>query len=321
MGEGAGEEGGVMDFHDFLRSLGLQPGPIVPDGRVRRCRTDDKPRHRNGAYWLAPEGNFGWGQNWAIHQEPIVWRPGEGVEVPEFDPVAHRRRMQEARRERVQAIQGAREFYASCAPLFGGHEYLSEKRLDMTGCRGFKVDSDGWLVVPMMRRGEVQSVQRIAPDGTKRFWPGAPTAGTSYPIERQRATLTVLCEGLATGLAIFAAVPFARVIVAFNAGNMPRIASEMPKRGLICVAADNDHETEQRIGENPGVVYATEAAEILGCGVAVPEKISGTDWLDLRIQRTLERVDRGVREGIARREADGEITRAMMRAAKMVRAA
>jgi putative DNA primase/helicase len=311
----------MMDFTAFLRDLGLQPGAIVPDGKVRRCRTDDKPRHRNGAYWLAPEGNFGWAQNWAIHQAPVLWRASGDVVVPEFDPAAHRRRNQEARAARQRAIDAARKFYASCSPLLGGHEYLHAKDLDMTGCRGLKVDRDGWLVIPMTRRGEIMSVQRIAPDGTKRFWPGAPTSGASYWIERQRATLTVLAEGLATGLAIFAAVPFARVVVAFNAGNLPRIAGEMPRRGLVCVAADNDHATEQRIGENPGIVYATEAADLLGCGVAVPEKISGTDWLDLRIQRTLERVDRGVREGIARREADGEITRAMMRAAKMARAA
>lgn len=336
----------MKDFPAFLRDLGLQPGAIVPDGKVRRCRTDDKPRHRNGAYWLAPEGNFGWAQNWAIHQEPVLWRAGDDVVVPAFDPVAHRLRNQEARRARAKAIQGAREFYASCTPLLGGHEYLRAKNLDMTGCRGLRVDSGGWLVVPMYRRGEIQSVQRIAPDGSKRFWFGAPTSGASYPIERQRATITVLCEGLATGLAIFAAVPIARVVVAFNAGNLPRVASELPRRGLVCVAADNDHRTvcprhkDEGLAKpyepwddrpdwcmcNPGRIYGVEAAEILGCGLAMPEKIDGTDFDDLRAERIAARMSRddADRPGYAlqvQRAVDSEITRAVMRAARMVRAA
>lgn len=316
----------MMDFPAFLRDLGLQPGAIVPDGKVRRCRTDDKPRHRNGAYWLAPEGNFGWAQNWAIHQGPVLWRASGDVVVPEFDPVAHRRRNQEARRARAKAIQGARDFYASCTPLLGGHEYLTAKGLDMTGCRGLRVDSDGWLVVPMYRRGEIQSVQRIAPDGSKRFWFGAPTSGASYSIERQRATVTVLCEGLATGLAIFAAVPMTRVVVAFNAGNLPRVASELPRRGLVCVAADNDHRTAERIGTNPGIAYAEEAAALLGCEVAVPENIDGSDWCDLRAERIAARmsrddVDRPGRAIAIQRAVDSEITRAVMRAARMARAA
>jgi len=314
----------MNEFETFLRSLGLRPRNIVPDEQVRRCPTDDKPRSWNGAYWLAYDGRFGWGQNWAVHQEVVEWRAGKDTALPEFDPAELRRRRQEAQAARRRSIAEAQEFYERCKPLMGGHPYLDGKGLDMSGCRGLRIDDQGWLVVPMLRDGRVQSIQRIAPDGSKRFWAGAPTSGALYTINRRSAPITVLCEGLATGLAIFAAVPNTKIVVAFNAGNMPRVARGIPRRGLVCVAADNDHETEERIGENPGIVYAQKAADILGCGVAVPDEMAGTDWLDLRNERIEARTQEGD-ENIPgritqiRRAVDAEISRAVMRAVKMAR--
>jgi putative DNA primase/helicase len=170
-------------------------------------------------------------------------------------------------------------------------------------------------------------VQRIAADGDKRFWTGAPTSATSYTIDRPGATLTVLCEGLATGLAIYAAVKMSRVVVAFTAGNLPKVATKLPRRGMVVVAGDNDHQTEARTGRNPGLISAGEAAALLGCGVAAPDAIEGTDWHDYLAERMAERRERvlyGQRpesESAIRRAVDGEIQQAMMRAARFLTAA
>lgn len=319
------------DFTAFLRSLGLRPGTTLPDGRVRRCATESHPRRRNGAYWLSIDGRVGFGQDWAQHAEPVLWRSDGGADREQDAREAAallreaRAAQAEQRRRQAAATARAREIYAGCAPLIGAHPYLEAKGLDMRGCRGLRVDADGWLVVPMHRGGELVSLQRISPRGEKRFWKGAPTRGASYTIERQGATLTVLCEGLATGLALYAAVPHSRVVVAFNAGNLPRVAESLPRRGMVAVAADNDHATEQRTGSNPGVEYARAAAELLGCGVAVPEDLEGTDWLDWRTERLAVRLRpvygrRTPTEAQARRAVDAGIASEVMRAARYVTA-
>lgn len=308
----------MNDFAAFLRELGLRPGAIVADGKVRRCRTDDKPRRLNGAYWLAPDGRLGWGQNWAVHAEPVLWRPGTESSTPTFDPERLRQTWRETRAKARDAVRKARAFYAACRPLRGGHPYLDAHGLDMAGCYGLKVDEDGWLVIPAYRAGQVMTVQRIAPDGTKRFWKGAPIKGASYTVERRGAVVTVLCEGLATGLALYAAIPHARVMVAFHAGNLAEVAKGLPG-GLTVVAADNDHGTEARTGENPGVLAAHAAADLLGCGVAVPEGMQGTDWCDLRNERIRARLETRLpheSEAALRRAVDAEIEREVMRHAR-----
>jgi putative DNA primase/helicase len=217
------------------------------------------------------------------------------------------------------ATEAARSFYSECLPLRGGHPYLEAHGLDMRGCEGLKVDPDGWLVVPCLRGRSVTSVQRIAPDGTKRFWPGASVAGTTYRIERRSATLTVLCEGLATGLACFAAAPITSVVVAWNAGNLARL--DMALQGLAVIAADNDHGTEERTGTNPGIEAARKAADSLGCGIAWPEGITGTDWSDYRNELVEERRSAARKyetEAQIKRDVDARIRSALMREAKYV---
>lgn len=318
------------DFRAFLVSIGLQPGAIAADGKWRRCPTDAHPRKRNGSYKLLDTGRMGFGQDFASHPEPVRWTPErDSADAAPFDPAAlarahaeAARRRAEERRRGVLASQAAREFYARCEPLRDGHPYLASHGLGMAGCLGLKVDRDGWLVVPAYRGGNLMTVQRISPEGEKRFWPGAPVKGASYAIERRSASITVLCEGLATGLAIFTACPTVRVVVAFNSGNLKEI--EAPCMGMACIAADNDWKTAQRIGTNPGIVAAREAAEALGVSVAIPEGMQGSDWCDWREERLTERLQqfyadpfgRG-RESDIRRAVDAEIASAITRAARL----
>lgn len=306
-------------FGEFVRSMGLRPREVAPDGKWRRCPTESHPRKRNGAYKLAVDGRIGWVQDWAIHESPVTWRPDEEAELPDYDPSALQRAWREQERKKRNAIADARRFYEECEPLMGGHGYLESHELDMRGCMGLKVDPKGWLVVPAYSGSDVHSVQRIAPDGTKRFWPGAPVSGTRYTIDRRHAVVTVLCEGLATGLACYRAVKNARVIVLWNTGNLKDVADVPP--GLAVIAADNDHGTAERIGENPGIKAAQEAAEAVGCGVAYPEGIEGTDWSDYRQEGIAARMDRrgkyDTRSTVAR-AVDAEISRLIMSRAKVV---
>lgn len=305
-------------FPDFLRVCGLIPGDVVADGRWRRCATESHPQKKNGSYKLLESGTMGFCQDFAAHASPLTWTAERTIEPVKQDPVARARRLADERRAVVVATQAARKFYIDCLPLREGHPYLESHGLTMDGCFGLKVDGDGWLVVPVMLDGNVMSVQRISPDGEKRFWPGASVKAGSYAVERKGASITVLCEGLATGLAIFAAVRLTRVLVGFNSGNLSRVP--VARRGMVCVAADNDHGTQAKLGHNPGVEAATEAADGLGCGVAVPVGIQGTDWADYRAERLAWMLAYRVkaREGDLRRSVDAEIEAAIMKNARLV---
>lgn len=313
----------MRSFEHFLLSLGLRPREIVP-GRWVRCPTETHPRSRNGSYKLADDGQIGWAMDFAVHSEPVTWRPEQQSRPVQIDRRELARRRAAERRARQQAAQEARDYYAACEPLRGAHPYLEAKGLSMEGCRGLKRDPhSGVLVIPMFRNGGLASVQTIADDGSKRFWAGASTKGASYQINRPGAALSILCEGLATGLSLFAAVPHARVVVAFNAGNMATVAPEIGL-GMCVVAADNDHRTAERLGRNPGVQAATEAAEILGCGVAIPE-CAGADWNDYYSERLAELLAaeatsrRPRSEAQLAREIHAEIRAAVMRQARLRR--
>ena len=314
----------MNEFTSWLRSLGLHPGTVLPDGKWRRCSTEEHPRKKNGSYKLAPDGRIGFAQNWATMSDAATWRDDREASVPAFDIGAFRRAKEDAEREKRAAIAEAAEFYRSCDPLRGGHPYLESHGLDMRGCLGLRVDRDGWLVVPAWKGRTLTSVQRISPAGDKRFWPGAPISGTQYTIRAGAPNeFTVFCDGLATGLACIAALLTknisARGIVLWNAGNLA--ATEIRPLGWAVIAADNDHETFGRIGKNPGLDAANQVATRIGAGVAYPTGIRGTDFADLKTERMAERLAKKLphqTRASIERSLDGEIAGILRKAAKFV---
>ncbi len=269
-----------MDFRTALQAAGLRPRDIVPDGKWRRCATDDKPKKRNGAYCLTSEGRGLW-RNWALDSDVSTWTESvQSLAARRIDPAVAEKRRQQERADRIQAIKSARAFWERAKPCRLLHPYLAKKGLSALGTIGLR-EHDGLLVVPVLWKGRVISVQTITVDGTKRFWPGAPVKGGHYAITRERAALTVVCEGLATGLAIYQCVRNATVIVAFDAGNLLPVVQELKPHGNVILAADNDMGTQMRRGFNPGIDKAKNAAELIGAGVAWPEGIDGTDFADM----------------------------------------
>lgn len=338
--------GRLMDFLSFARAHGLLLEHAVPDGKWHRCPTSDHPKKKNGAWKLAIDGRVGWVRDWATMGGTVMWTVDEKVAAtlpPAPDWSAIRAKRAQERRERAEATRRALAFYEAAEALRGGHPYLETHGLDMTGCMGLKLDAEGWLVVPAYRGGRLISLQRISPTGEKKFWYGASMDRVRYVVERKAATITVLCEGLATGLAIYAAAPLTRIVVAFAASNMVKIAEEQGFSGMVCVAGDNDHRTtcnaHKREGAtepfqpwaerpewcecNPGRCAAEKAALALGCGYVVPENIQGTDWCDWRQESVMNRLERPVygreeTEGNIRRAVDAKIASAVLMAAKFV---
>ena len=141
----------------------------------------------------------------------------------------------------------------------------------------------GLLLVPMEINGLLVNVQRIWPDGKKRYLPGGVVIGAACVIggswtEDKRGFIT---RGLATGGVIHHVTNCPVAVCFLEAAIEPvtkRLLAMHPEAEFI-IAADNDRWSvvETRDGHddipNPGVHYATEAEEDLGerVRVAIPD--------------------------------------------------
>lgn len=271
-----------IDFRAFAEAHGLIVDTIV-QGRWVRTKTVDKPRHRNGAYKLL--GDVGFVQNHATMQEVAVWKSGKPI-----DEVERKRQERDLRimraadaRNRAQALRKMRAHWASLSPFVGEHLYIVRKQLSMMGCKGLRLDGD-LLTIPIYRCGDLISLQTITPDGGKKYRYLCSIKGGSFVLRRPRSIVTCLVEGFATGLAVYQALPQANVIVCFDAGNMVEVARNLQVTGMCVVCADNDWKTASRQGTNPGIEWATAAAKAIGCGIAYPEGIWGSDWADALVE-------------------------------------
>jgi len=302
-----------MTFAQFAQSHGLIVSQVIP-GKWVRVRTTDKPKHRNGAYKYL--GDFGFVQNWATMLEPAVWRTDK-AQVPRAGAQTRAINRSQQIRQQIHSMRVMREHWHSLPPLTGGHPYLQAKGLSMQGCKDLRVDGAA-LVIPVYRNASLISLQTIAPDGTKKYRYGCPVKGGSFTLARSDAILTVLVEGFATGLAVYQSLPLARVIVCFDAGNMVKVAKHLNISGMTVVCADNDWQTEQRTGSNPGMERARMAAQAIGCGIACPKGIQGTDWADALSEWTGAAAVHARSENIARAQAAARIKIEIMKEAKPI---
>jgi putative DNA primase/helicase len=289
-------------FAAFLQSLGfiIDAEKMKIDGifhsvKVKRkgARLGSQTRY-SGSYCFYPETGVGLYKKWNETIECQVWYNKEKKYVlPTPDELAEIRRIQEQRHledlaNKEKASADAQAYFNKLPPLSDSNPYLARKLLSLVGTKNLRADGD-ILVVPVMIKNRLLSLQSIFPDGSKRFFKGAPTKGGAFFIRRLGSRIIVICEGIATGLAIFQLVPDCSVLVAFSAGNLIALAERIkqttkPGEYDFVFCADNDHETAKAKGINPGIDAAKKAAKLLGAGVVWPEGIEGTDYADALIE-------------------------------------
>lgn len=302
----------LSEFREAIRSAGLTPpDEIEADGELHRFSSNGKRGDTAGWYVLhvdgIPAGAFGCWRSKTTQQ----WHADIGRAMSDAEREQHRKRMEAATAKREQAEREVREEarqraereWGAAKPAPDSHPYLTRKGVK---AHGLRVDADGRLLVPVRdRAGDWRSLQRIAPDGVKRFLPGGRVAGGYYAIGRPAGTICI-AEGFATAAAIHEATG-KPVAVAFNAGNLEDVASalreKMPKAQLI-LCADDDMATEG----NPGLAKATAAAGAVGGLLAVPDfgedrPDGATDFNDLAAHRGPDAVraciERASRPGVA----------------------
>lgn len=302
-----------MTGHDVVAQMlaaGLEAPPLPLDttGRVRRFGPKKRCWYRlrevrtDGGRWVVV-GSFG---DWRVGkwQVDVDWRGLAEEERAELQ--ARRQAMAQAERDRraheaAQAAMSAVELWAH-ASRTGSSDYLQRKGVDAEACRFLP---DGSIVVPLLRYDEpretaLKALQRIWPDGTKRFTKGFQKAGVCCRLGLVAHGEPVLvCEGYATGLSLRMAVERRLpVFVALDAGNLQPVVEllrRMYPASHILVCADDDWRT----AGNPGRQHAYKASRAVADaaytwpyfrpGLRAPKD---TDFNDLHLREGLGAVRR-----------------------------
>jgi putative DNA primase/helicase len=207
-------------------------------------------------------------------------------------------RMERERHDAAEAATKQEDAAREAANIWGAASetgespYLIRKAISGLGTR-FAGDT---LLVPLRDAdSKLWNVQRIFADGDKRFLAGGRVSGCFHVVgELGSSPWLLIAEGYATAATLHLATSYT-VAVAFNAGNIKHVARTLrhlhpTKKILIC--ADDDHETENKTGKNPGLIAAQEAASASGSIWCKPSDLPGgsTDFNDMATTKGLETV-------------------------------
>ena len=277
-------------FHDVLGQHGLVPEEIIADGNLHRCPTEGKPRKRNGAYiaHLDKPATLWW-CNWETDdqgtfcaKEKQTLSTSELSAWRERQQSVQRQRETECARRHAEAAQQARQEWNAARVCDASHPYLRSKGIP--ALEGIRQSRDGALLIPVLdTANNLQSLQRIYPDGSKRFLVGGKVSDGRFIIPGQPEKPIAVCEGFATGASIHLATGWT-VHVAFSASNLAPVAKSAKEQfpdSSIIICGDND-EAGRKKGE--------EAARVANTQLVLPQFISGngTDFNDLHQSEGIE---------------------------------
>lgn len=252
----------MSDFISFARANGvdIDPAKFFPSQKIQRCGTLEKPRSGNGAYFW--DGQRGWVYDWSgeartiwysdpratpwTAEEKALWAAKRSAAAGE-----QQKRYQDAASKAVQILKGA---------SLETHQYLRSKGFpDEKGL----VDGDRLLIsMRNVSTNRIQGFQSIIWSPLdrkyeKKMMPGMMARNAVFRMG-DKSEESWLVEGYATGLSVRAAlkqikIP-ASVIVCFSAGNLTKVAEQIP--GQRYVFADNDSSgTGQQAAEETGLPW------------------------------------------------------------------
>lgn len=244
-----------MTFHDFAASHGLLIDRVI-EGRWVRVKTEDKSTKRNGAYKFL--GDIAFIQNHRTMDRVAVWRPegkSEMVDRKEIRRLMAKNAEAEVKR---QSLTKAIATEMLKRAVVSKHAYLAKKGFPEE-C-GFVLQDE--LLVPMREfskyREQLNSLQRIKPDGSKLFLSGGKAKGSVFFIGPSAARERWLVEGYATGLTVRLALRElhreAQVIVCFSAHNLAHVG-KLVKRPAFVMADNDKGNVGMRAAEETGLPW------------------------------------------------------------------
>lgn len=276
----------------FRDALQAAYGPLnwlpLDDGDIHRFHVPgDRTGTLNGWYCLFADGiasgAFGsWktgGTSTWCSREPVDAREAE--EVRQRIEEARRKREAEQQRRQLKAANLADRWWHDARRADPAHPYLVAKGV---GPHSLRQRGDD-LLVPLYVDGRLVNLQRIGPDGSKKFLFGGRIKGAYSPLGSIMPGAEIcICEGWATGATLHQHAG-RTVACAMNAGNLLPVALGLRARyhgQPFLVAGDDDRLTDG----NPGRKAANAAAAAIGALVAFPDWPEGcpddlTDFNDL----------------------------------------
>lgn len=248
----------------------LPPGHPICDGKERRFGRRKKAWYKlneidTTAGKKVVYGVFGY---WSGKDNGAVGVSLESESVSKEELAAARRKQEEAARLEAEKVERAAMQAANRAKMQWAaakeadpenknvSPYLVRKQVAQEGVR---VTADGLTLIPMISYGpdgaRIMGLQKIAPDGGKRFNKGMAKVGTSCRIGGLSPdSPLVLCgEGYATiGSARIATDRAYPAVVAFDAGNLMAVAQDVRRdcpATHILFLADDDWQLHRRLAK------------------------------------------------------------------------
>ncbi|WNV04979.1 toprim domain-containing protein [Candidatus Methylospira mobilis] len=279
-------------LHDAMYSAGFNPPEVIEPGKTTRFSTNGKRSDSSGWVYLFPDEQGAQFGCWRAGSK-YVWQAKNNEamskeEKAEFAlkvKAANKAQHQEREQAYMAATAQAQAEWEAASLASPTHAYLVKKGIQAHGTR---IDAQGRLLVPVHGAdGNIQSLQRIAPDGNKRFFSGGRMKRGHYWLGMpENGAILLIAEGFATGASLHESTGYS-VCIAFSAWNLSSVAQMIRKqypgaRLLIC--GDDDTQTEG----NPGRTKATEAAESVAAGVVFPADAG--DFNDFHQSQGLEAV-------------------------------
>lgn len=236
----------IYELQEAIRSVGFEPPDVITPGKVNRFSTNGKKSDKSGWIFLFPDGegaSFGCWRTGEVHQ----WFIKREKPLNADEQESMRRQFEEAKAKAKQELEEsyriaaaeAKATYDIARPAIE-HDYLTLKGIRPNMARIF----GGKLIIPVYGvDGNLQSIQSIFSDGTKRFHTGGKMQGGHCWIGNpEQSPILLIAEGFATADSLAQATGYA-VCIAFNAGNLKPVcdmihAQFAEKRMIIC--ADND---------------------------------------------------------------------------------
>lgn len=280
-------------FINAINQAGITPPlNIIADGEIHRYSSNGKANDEAGWYVLHNDGvaagTFG------------DWRTGEthtfcadiGRRLTPAESTAQKacidamRAKREADNVETKADAKQRANYIwSKSTAATDHAYLTRKGVK---AYGIKLHGDA-LVIPLRADGEIQSLQFINADGSKRFLTDGKKKACYHSVGKPLSVIYI-GEGYATMASVHEATGDA-VVVALDSGNLMAVAQSIrakyPDMKLVLCADDDVSQI--------GIKKANEAAKLVNAYVVLPDfgesKTDAlTDFNDLHKLKGLEAV-------------------------------
>lgn len=308
----------ISDFIAAMQRAGLDPATApVADDKINRIKVNGEKRS-SVTYRLMIDGDgaYGWFQSFkdcVLHKyhsrsSTQALSPEQAEELRRKREAARKRRDREIKEAQEEAAKLARELWATLKPADGKYAYSTAKGITPLGARFFPGGKVAFfddplppcLVVPVYSATGICNLQFII-GKAKLFMPGGELKGCYGVVKRgEVADWLWIAEGYATACTVSEATG-QTVVVAFSAGNIKAVADAMSEKypaAEICIAADNDHETEAAGKGNDGIAKAKES----GYKYSAPPPLPGaSDWNDYAaihgIDRTRETLLAGLGNG------------------------